>query len=282
MLALLNSEVIYKANVGSRFKNAMIIGKILGGFFGALFFGVIGGIVGIGIGHLFDQGLHTNLSQQFFGNIAAAQQAFFAATFSVMGHIAKADGRISSEEIQFAEKIISSMGANAALRTEAIRLFTLGKSPNFNLDVTLDQLMHYCKSPTLLQVFVDIQLQTVALDGYSENKQRIIDYICQRLGVLSFRQENFSFYQQYSQQQSQQRQQQRPASNNATDPYQILGMPPTASNAEIKKQYRKLMSQHHPDKLMSQGLPESMVKIATEKTQRIQGAYEAICQMRAM
>ena len=55
------------------------------------------------------------------------------------------------------------------------------------------------------------------------------------------------------------------------------GISEQASPAEIKKAYRKQMSQHHPDKLLAKGLPEEMIKIATEKTQNIKAAYDRIC-----
>lgn len=58
--------------------------------------------------------------------------------------------------------------------------------------------------------------------------------------------------------------------------YAVLGVATTASDVEIKKAYRRLMSQHHPDKLIAKGLPESMLKIATQKTQEIKAAYEKI------
>ena len=60
------------------------------------------------------------------------------------------------------------------------------------------------------------------------------------------------------------------------DAYRALGVSSDASDAEIKKAYRKLMSQHHPDKLIAQGVPPDMIKLATEKTQEIQTAYELI------
>ena len=49
-----------------------------------------------------------------------------------------------------------------------------------------------------------------------------------------------------------------------------------ASDAEVKRAYRRLMSQHHPDKLVSKGLPEEMMKLATQKTHEIRQAYEMI------
>ena len=53
-------------------------------------------------------------------------------------------------------------------------------------------------------------------------------------------------------------------------------MSKNASDADVKKAYRRLMNQHHPDKLVSKGLPEEMMKLANEKTQQIKEAYERI------
>jgi DnaJ like chaperone protein len=66
------------------------------------------------------------------------------------------------------------------------------------------------------------------------------------------------------------------------DAYAILGVNKSASEAEIKTAYRRLMSQHHPDKLVSKGLPDEMIKIATEKTQEIRKAYDLIKSKKAI
>jgi DnaJ like chaperone protein len=65
------------------------------------------------------------------------------------------------------------------------------------------------------------------------------------------------------------------------DAYTILGVDASVSDTELKKTYRRLMSQHHPDKLVSKGLPEEMIKDATEKTQQIRAAYEQVRKSRA-
>jgi DnaJ like chaperone protein len=66
------------------------------------------------------------------------------------------------------------------------------------------------------------------------------------------------------------------------DAYGVIGVSPEASDADVKKAWRKLMSQHHPDKLIAKGLPEDMVQLAKEKTQEIQAAYDRIKAARGM
>src|SRR5690606_37465276 len=63
--------------------------------------------------------------------------------------------------------------------------------------------------------------------------------------------------------------------------YRALGVAPTASGREVKTAYRRLMGQHHPDRLIAQGVPEDMIKLATEKSQEIQVAYDLIQRERA-
>ena len=66
------------------------------------------------------------------------------------------------------------------------------------------------------------------------------------------------------------------------DAYAVLNVSASSSDAEVKKAYRRLMSQHHPDKLVAKGLPEEMMELAKEKTQEIRAAYDVIKNSRGM
>jgi DnaJ like chaperone protein len=68
--------------------------------------------------------------------------------------------------------------------------------------------------------------------------------------------------------------------NNLADAYSVLGISENASDTELKKAYRRLMSQNHPDKLVAKGLPEEMMTVAKKKTQKIAKAYELIRESR--
>lgn len=265
-----------------------IWGKLVGGFFGFLLAGPLGLILGIIIGQLFDRGLAQNQNWTFSSvNPSTAQQVFFDSTFLVMGHIAKLDGRVSEAEIQAARAIMNRLGLTETMRQKAINLFNQGKQASFNLEETLKKLVQAChRNKVLLKLFVEIQMQTALAEGHlAADKQKVLQKICQYLGFAPL---NFSFFEhlfnfeQAFRQQSSQRQQgyyQSPHSHtlNLRDAYAILGISEQATSAEIKKAYRKQMSQHHPDKLLAKGLPEEMIKIATEKTQNIKAAYDRIC-----
>jgi DnaJ like chaperone protein len=55
-----------------------------------------------------------------------------------------------------------------------------------------------------------------------------------------------------------------------------------SATAINKKAYRRLMSENHPDKLIAKGVPDEMIKIATERSQEISNAYEVIRNARGM
>ena len=68
-----------------------------------------------------------------------------------------------------------------------------------------------------------------------------------------------------------------------TDPsYAVLGCNPSDSDDQIKKRYRELVQDYHPDKIASKGLPEEFTKFASDKFREIQTAYERIKEKRGM
>ncbi len=241
-------------------------GKIIGVALGYILLGWFGGFLGLIFGHLYDV-VHNhplvNYAQQL-------RKLFFDATFQVMGYIAKSDGRVSEAEINAARQIMERMGLDEKHKQRAMQLFMEGKSSDFVLDNTLTQIIRAARGNfILLQVFVDIQTQAVRLSGeISSTKQETLQAIFARLGYRPF---EFR-YQQHSPHASQQ--------NSLSEAYALLGVEEDASDADIKQAYRKLMSQHHPDKLMAKGLTEEVMKMATEKAQHIQLAYDQIRKIR--
>lgn len=262
-------------------------GKILGMVFGFLLGGPVGLLMGLFLGHIVDQNW---LRRWLFSaalrrtQIPQVQQIFFNNTFRVMGNIAKSDGRVSENEIRQARHIMQQMGLNENLKREAIRLFGEGKEPEFNLHDALMQVKEVCGvQPVLLRVFLEMQIQMAFADGnnISQRKRAILLNICQELGVSSAHFNQFE--QRFRAEQNYQRyqQQSRPDPQaQLTQAYQVLGLTASADEAEIKKAYRRLMSRHHPDKLMAKGLPPEMIKMATQKTQQIKSAYEQVCKAR--
>ena len=264
-------------------------GKFIGGALGyVLSDSIIGLIIGVFLGHQLDRMIRSGLGGSIGfdrGSKERKQAAFFSATFSVMGYISKSDGRVSPEEIRLAEHIMQQMRLTNEQRASAIEYFNQGKSNSFELDEALKAFRNECgRKASLLQMFIEIQLQAVYADGVKEPKEeQILQHICGVLGyptVLLAQLEAMFFASQRSRQSYGSNGSYATSSSALEDAYKIIGVSKSASDTEVKKAYRRLMSQHHPDKLIHKGLPEEMIEIATNKTQEIQKAYDLISETR--
>jgi len=249
-------------------------GKLVGGAFGFMVGGPLGALIGAAIGHNFDSGMKLQASGAP-GDQERVQTAFFTATFSVMGHIAKADGHVSKDEIANARQVMASMELDAQMQKAAINLFQQGKAHDFPLDTILEQFRREChRRQHLIRLFVEIQLQAAYADGKMHPKERaLLLHICQRLGISP---DEFDVLAGAAGAERNYGGAAGRGRMSLSDAYAILEIPSSSSDKEIKTAYRRMMSRHHPDKLVAKGLPEEMMKIATEKTQEIQSAYELI------
>jgi DnaJ like chaperone protein len=261
------------------------LGKVLGGSFGFLIGGPLGAIVGTAFGYQLDKGMEHSTRPAFQHDEGRVQMAFFTATFSVMGHIAKADGRVSRAEIELAESVMANMDLSDDLRRRAKHLFTEGKSNAFPLDETLDRFRHECHRRTpLIRMFIEIQLRAALADGgIHAGEEQLLLRICNRLRFSRFEFQSLKrlllAQQRFSSAGSGGRRRTYTTtrrSSNLDDAYAMLGLTPATSDTDITRAYRRLISQNHPDKLIAKGLPEEMMKIATQKTQQIRKAYELI------
>jgi len=269
-------------------------GKFVGGAVGFAIGGPIGALIGAAVGHQVDRGLegvvlHDQLGWQGAGGAAQqerVQTIFFTTVFSVMGHLAKADGRVSESEIQLARNIMVQMQLNAEQQKFAIDLFRKGKEPEFPLDEVIGQFHSECgRNRNLKQMFLEILLHAAYADGVMHEAERhLLMHICRQLG---FSHTEFSVLEgmvraQRSFHGRSQHEPVRPNKDLLLEAYAALGIKSDAADDEVKRAYRRLMSQHHPDKLVAKGLPEEMIKLANERTAEIKAAYETIRKARGM
>lgn len=261
---------------------------MLGGAFGFMLGGPLGAVLGAVLGHNLDRGMDglKGFEPLHPGDRERVQTVFFTATFSVMGHLAKADGRVCKDEIDMARLVMGQMDLNQKLRQTAIRLFEEGKRSGFPLDDVLDQFRQEChRRQTLIQMFVEIQIQAAYADGVLHRaEEQLLLHICQRLGIPEslFRRLEQMIKAEGHYAGRGDRKAPKPSRPSLDDAYAILMISPGSSDAEVKRAYRRLLSQHHPDKLVSKGLPEEMMKMATRKTREIRQAYEQIKEARGL
>ena len=260
-------------------------GKVIGGAFGFVLGGPLGAVFGAALGHHFDMGRRSaeQADDIKFDPRERAQTAFFTASFAVMGYVAKADGRVTRDEVQAATAIMDQMGLDAELKHVAQSLFREGRQPHFDLPEVLDQLRRECRGRrNLLRLFVEIQLVAAYADGVLHPREyQVLLQICETLGFSRY---ELGILDAMTRAQRRFRAApDRPAGERGIslrDAYAMLNVSPTAEPPDIKRAYRRLMSQHHPDKLVAKGLPEEMVKVATQKTQEIKAAYEKVREAR--
>jgi DnaJ like chaperone protein len=260
-------------------------GKVLGGTFGFIAGGPLGAVLGAALGHQFDsgmKGLADSNWQASGGDHERTQLAFFTATFSVMGRLAKADGQVSRDEIAFAQAVMAQMQFSAEQKQLAIELFTQGKQPDFDLDGVLQQFRREChRRHTLMQMFLEIQLQAAYADGELHAAER--ELLLHVFDLLGFTRHEFDHLEAMVRAaRAGYAPAGEPRGPTLDEDYSVLDVAKSATDAEVKKAYRRLMSQHHPDKLVAKGLPDEMIKLANEKTQQIRKAYERIKASRGM
>jgi DnaJ like chaperone protein len=268
-------------------------GKLVGGALGFAMGGPIGALLGAVVGHQLDRGLEIAAQHQLPGGSAGGQArqermqtVFFTTVFSVMGHLAKADGRVSESEIQMARNVMYQMQLDAQQQKFAIDLFNKGKEPGFPFDEVIEQFHLECgRNRNLRQMFLEILLHAAYADGVMHAAERnIFIRICRQLG---FSQTEFSILEGMvkAQRAFHGRSHQEPVRPNKDllqEAYSALGIQSDAGNDEVKRAYRRQMNQHHPDKLVAKGLPEEMIKLANERTAEIKAAYETIRKARGM
>ena len=258
-------------------------GKLIGGALGFVIGGPLGALLGASFGHNFDgKGGEGNprigSRRSSPGDQERTQAAFFTATFSIMGHVSKADGKVTQDEIELANSLMREMQLDAEQKKLARHLFNSGKEDDFDFDGVVDQFRLEChRRSTLLRIFLEIQVQAAYADNLLDpSENEILKILARRLGFSGGMLQDIinmvvggSHAQQHG------------GKATLEDAYAILGVEASTPTAEIKRTYRRLMSQHHPDKLVSKGLPEEMIKLANEKTHEIQSAWKVVQEARA-
>src|SRR5690606_5699556 len=238
-------------------------GKLFFGLIGYLIGDVTGLVIGALIGHFFDSIAMKVLAFNPFrpyepGEQTQVRDALIDAAFSIMGHLSKADGRVSEQEIAQAEAMMARMQLSSEQRERAIAQFQRGKQADFPLEETVAafrQATRYRKH--MILVLLEMLLQTALADGtLHEREEQVLLRVAAGLGVPApqFRQILAMLMAQAQFAGAGQGNWQGGAGaarphGSLSQAYQVLGLDEQASDAEVKRAYRKLMSEHHPDRL---------------------------------
>ncbi len=249
--------------------------KLIGFIAGYYFFGFFGALLGLFVGSFIDRMMAYGAGAINPLQNALRQAVFLETVFISMGKLAKADGHVSQDEIDHVEQFMQKLNMTAQHREQAIKLFKQGADPAFDIVPTYTRFMAVCGHTRYLKQVLLVYLIVMALaDGhFHPAEEALLTEIAARLG---FDQAAFKHMLDMVLNQSHFAGGQASAATALDDAYKALGVTKDSSDHEIKRAYRKLMSQYHPDKLMGQGVPEDMIAMATEQAKEIQLAHDLI------
>jgi DnaJ like chaperone protein len=248
-------------------------GKIIGGLIGLFRGGLTGAVLGALLGHMADRFIAA------ISGVGTTRDSFFQALFCSLGHLSKADGQVTQAEIRTAESLMARMHISGDERQRAIAFFNQGKQPDFRLEEALQTFVqHSALRMDLRQMFLQILVDAAFSSGrITSAEQSVLQRIARELHIP---QQVFAAMM-FARQGGARAQQEQYSSPGVIRPsldqaFAQLGLKSTASDAEIKRAYRKLVSQYHPDKLVSRGLPEEMMEMAKTRVREINVAYDQI------
>lgn len=257
------------------------VGKLAGAILGLwLFRHPFGAVVGLILGHLWDIG-----ATRMQAPAPHSGRSFIAPLFGLAGAIAKSDGRVSEQEIAAAENLMARMQLQPAQRGEAIARFTAGKQEGFAAHLAIADLKAWCGGRRdLAFLLLDMLLDIVYAEGPLVGaKFALVRKLCWSLGVHERELAALAAMRGYAYAHAGAHEHSRDQAHGraqsaygaaGVDSYAVLGLDRSASDSEIKRAYRKLISQHHPDKLGD--VPDELKRRAEERAREINAAYEKI------
>ena len=261
-------------------------GKVVGGAIGLLTGGPVGAAVGVLLGHQFDEfaGSRAEPRLRSDPDSLAVGEHFFRSAFRVMGHVAKADGRVSEQEIAAARAVMTDLRLNEFQVRTAIDHFNSGKQPEFNLAGELMSLATVARNrPALMRTFMEIQVRAALLGNNLEGPARqLLGYTANRLNVSMVELSQIEAVLRIRSGTFRQQATRNTGGEQLQQAYSVLECTPATSDGELVKAYRRQLSRNHPDKLKANGLPDSMIEHAKQRTQQIIEAYELIKERRGI
>ena len=231
-------------------------GKILGGATGFAFGGPIGALLGGVAGHALDK---IKTKKKLPEETALKQIGFTIGVIVLSAKMAKADGKVTEDEIRaFKEKINVP---DSEIKNVA-KLWDQAKKTTDGFQIYARQISNLLeKNSSVLEELLKLLIIIALADGKITIPE--IKYLKEVGNIFGFSEEDFERI--YSSK-----------SGVSSDPYQILGVSRDASINEIKQKWKQLAINHHPDRLISQGIPEDLIHKSTSRLKEINNAWDTI------
>lgn len=241
------------------------LGKIIGGTIGFAMGGPLGAVAGAVFGHAFD----SNENRGTLSNGEASQLTFFVAAFSMLAKMTQADGRISEEELNTIDGFIrEELRLSPESHQVAVKIFQTALNSPGTFDQFATQFyQHFHNQPQMLDLMLDILIRVAKSDGVLAPSEEALILSATRL--FNFNTERFN-------------QIKTRYIDDLENHYAVLQCNSECTDEDIKRQYRKMVQEYHPDKIAAKGLPDEFTKFANNKFREIQEAYEKIKQQRGI
>lgn len=276
-----------------------IWGKLLGVGAGLALGGPIGAILGGVAGHIYDQWRkenrgtkalppHEDVAADFQDPLETKRVAFATAVIVLAAKLAKADGVVSKVEIQAFK---SQFGLGDTDVGDVAAIFNEAKRDARGFEPFAQQVADlFAYEPAVLEELLDGLFAVAAADG--ELHQAELVFLARVAAIFGFGQLQFdAIAARYIASRSYSRgprgrsgdgghRQRTAAQPQRPDPHLVLGLDRRADEATVKKRYRELVREHHPDRLMAKGVPEEFVRQANDKLAAINAAYDEIARQR--
>lgn len=239
-----------------------IWGKIIGGAAGFALGGPLGALLGAGIGHAVDSGAIVGGARKVEGS--TRQVAFTIGVIALSAKMAKADGRVTRDEIDAFRQVfhvppheVKNVG----------RIWNMARQDTAGYEAYAHQIAKlFIHQRTVLEELLDALFYIAKADGQLHPAE--LEFVENVASIFGFSEAEYQAIAA------------RHMDSASGNPYAILGVEPDVSDVELKKTYRKLVREHHPDRLIAQGLPEEFINVATERLAAINTAYDVLSKQR--
>ena len=242
-----------------------IWGKVIGGWAGFAIGGPLGAILGVAAGHAIDKSKNKRNADGFSENLDAQQIAFTSAVIVLCAKMAKADGHVTPDEISVFKRIFH---IPAEEQENVGKLFNEARREVAGFERYATQIASlFSQKPSVLEEILGALFSIAKADGVIHEKE--LEFLKSVASIFGFSESKFlrlkaTYINVDREGESQEK------------PYEVLGISRESSDADIKKQYRKLIQNYHPDKLMAHGVPQEFIDLANEKMATINSAYDKI------
>lgn len=238
-----------------------IWGKIIGGAAGLALGGPLGALVGLSVGAAVDAGVATVAPDAE----KTRHITFTIGVIALAAKMAKADGRVTREEVDAFKQVFHVPPAEMK---NVGRVFDMARQHTAGFDAYAKQISELMQENRgVLADLLEALFFIAKSDGHVHPNE--LDFIRAVAKIFG-----------YSKQQIDQLVY-RHVGADPDCPYGVLGVEPSIGDAELKKHYRNLVRENHPDHLIAEGVPNDLIAVATRRAAEINAAYDRIVAARA-